>query len=44
MGVILQGILVFGIFWLLYNFLANLDDYEWSRKDKKFENWKDKWL
>lgn len=44
MSVILQGILVLGIFWLTYIFLANLDDYEWNRKNKKFENWKDKWL
>lgn len=41
---ILVTILGFGFFWVLYNFLANLEDYEWNRKNKKFENWKDKWM
>ncbi len=44
MQTIIEGLIAFGIFAGLYYFLANLDDYEWNRKTKKFENWKDKWM
>lgn len=43
MGIIVT-ILGFVIFWILYNFIASLEDYEWNSKTKRFKNWKDKWM
>lgn len=44
MSILWQIILVAGVFLALYSFLSSLEDYEWNRKNKKFENWKDKWI
>ena len=38
----IEALVGFGLFLVLYWFLASADDYEWNSEKHRFENWREK--